>query len=196
MLINPYSIRSMNPDPGWPTSPQKKENKFHVWKAACSPWKAGGFSWSTYFLQGLESIFKYSNTEISSVYLPLIIQPGVLVHPARLDPLDEQARRLLPSVLLVQESRLQKVESMIHHKLTLNNITAVFRIRIHMFLGLPVSDLLVWIRILLSSSKTSKKNLDSSCFVTSFGLFIFEKWCKCTLKKKYAEKLFFKLVFC
>jgi hypothetical protein len=26
-----------------------------------------------------------------------------------------------------------------------------------------------------SSSKNSKKNLDSYCFVTSFGLFIFEK---------------------
>jgi hypothetical protein len=34
-----------------------------------------------------------------------------------------------------------------------------------------------WIRfrILLSSSKNSKKNLDSYYFVTSFGLFIFEK---------------------
>jgi hypothetical protein len=31
------------------------------------------------------------------------------------------------------------------------------------------------IRILLSSSKISKKNLDSFCFVTSFGLFIFVK---------------------
>jgi hypothetical protein len=29
--------------------------------------------------------------------------------------------------------------------------------------------------ILLSSSKNSKKNLDPYCFVTSFGLFIFEK---------------------
>jgi hypothetical protein len=29
--------------------------------------------------------------------------------------------------------------------------------------------------IFLSSSKNSKKNLDSYCFVTSFGLFIFEK---------------------
>jgi hypothetical protein len=34
--------------------------------------------------------------------------------------------------------------------------------------------------ILLSSSKNSKKNLHSSCFVTSSGLFIFEKWCKCS----------------
>jgi hypothetical protein len=37
--------------------------------------------------------------------------------------------------------------------------------------------------ILLSSSKNSKKNLDSYCFVTSFGLFIFEKLRKCTFKK-------------
>ncbi len=35
-----------------------------------------------------------------------------------------------------------------------------------------------WIRILLSSCKNNKKNLDSYCFVT-----LFEKWCKCTLKK-------------
>jgi hypothetical protein len=33
----------------------------------------------------------------------------------------------------------------------------------------------VRIRILLSSSKNSKKNLDSYCFATSFGVFIFEK---------------------
>jgi hypothetical protein len=31
------------------------------------------------------------------------------------------------------------------------------------------------VRILLASSKNSKKNLDYYCFVTSFGLFIFEK---------------------
>ncbi len=47
------------------------------------------------------------------------------------------------------------------------------------------------IRILLSSSKNSKKNLDSYCFVTSFWLFIFAIWCKCTFKKN-----FFKLAFC
>jgi hypothetical protein len=33
----------------------------------------------------------------------------------------------------------------------------------------PDPDLFI---ILLSSSKNSKKNLDSCCFVTSFGLFI------------------------
>jgi hypothetical protein len=41
------------------------------------------------------------------------------------------------------------------------------RIRIHW------SD--IWIRILLLSSKNSKKNLDSYCFVTSLGLFNYEK---------------------
>jgi hypothetical protein len=50
----------------------------------------------------------------------------------------------------------------------------MLQIRIHMFLGLldpePDPDLSI---ILLSSSKNSKKNL--YCFVTSFGLFIFEK---------------------
>jgi hypothetical protein len=39
------------------------------------------------------------------------------------------------------------------------------------------------IRILLSSSKNSKQHLDSYCFVTSFGLFIFEKLCKCKFKR-------------
>jgi hypothetical protein len=39
------------------------------------------------------------------------------------------------------------------------------------------------IRIFLSASKNSKKNLDSYCFVTSFGLIVFEKRCKCTFKK-------------
>ncbi len=50
------------------------------------------------------------------------------------------------------------------------------------------------LRILLSSNK-NKKNIDTYCFVTSFWLFIFEKWCKCTLKKR-SEKKIFKLVFC
>jgi hypothetical protein len=52
-----------------------------------------------------------------------------------------------------------------------------------MFLGLPDPDQLVRgvdpdpdpSIILQSSSKTSKKALDSYCFVTSFGLLIFEK---------------------
>ena len=44
------------------------------------------------------------------------------------------------------------------------------------------------IRILLSSIKNSKKNLDSYCFVTfvtSLWLFILEKWCKCTFKNSF-----------
>jgi hypothetical protein len=52
-----------------------------------------------------------------------------------------------------------------------------------MFLGLPDPDPLVRGMdpdpdpsiILLSSSKNSKKNLESYCFVTSFGLFTFVK---------------------
>ncbi len=36
------------------------------------------------------------------------------------------------------------------------------------------------IRIVLSSSKNSKKTPDSKCFVTYLWLFIFYKWCKCT----------------
>jgi hypothetical protein len=61
---------------------------------------------------------------------------------------------------------------------------AVFRIHlIRMFLGLPNPDPLVIGMdpvsdpsiILLSSSKNIKKNLDSYCFVTSSGIFIFEK---------------------
>ncbi len=39
------------------------------------------------------------------------------------------------------------------------------------------------IRILLSSSKNTKKNLDFFCFVTSLWLFIIEEWCNCTFKK-------------
>ncbi len=52
-----------------------------------------------------------------------------------------------------------------------------FRIWIHW------SEILIRIRILLSSSKNSKKNIDSYCVVTSLWLFIFEKRCKCTFKK-------------
>ncbi len=51
-------------------------------------------------------------------------------------------------------------------------LQAVLRIRIHMFLGLLDPDPLVRcmdpFRILLSSSKNSKKNLDSYYFVTPF----------------------------
>ena len=41
----------------------------------------------------------------------------------------------------------------------------------------------VWIRILLSSCKNSKKKPWFLLFCDSFWLFIFEKWCKCTFKK-------------
>jgi hypothetical protein len=53
-------------------------------------------------------------------------------------------------------------------------LLAVFRIRIHMFLGRKDPDPLVrgmdpdLIRILLSLSKKSKKNIDFYSFVTSF----------------------------
>ncbi len=46
------------------------------------------------------------------------------------------------------------------------------------------------IRILPSSSKKSKKNLDSYCFVTSLWNFIFEKWCKCIIKKAKSRKTY------
>jgi hypothetical protein len=68
-----------------------------------------------------------------------------------------------------------------------------------MCLGLldPDPDPLVRSRIPLSSSKNNKKNLDSYCFVTSFGLLIFEKLLKCTFKKKEAGKPFKKkIAFC
>jgi hypothetical protein len=63
---------------------------------------------------------------------------------------------------------------------TVFQIQIRIRIQIHMFLGLPEPDSSI---ILLSSSKNRKKNLDSFCFVTSFGLFIFVKLCKCTFKR-------------
>ncbi len=40
----------------------------------------------------------------------------------------------------------------------------------------------------ISSSKNSKKNIDSYCFVTSLWLFIFEKLCKWTFKKWVISK--------
>jgi hypothetical protein len=50
---------------------------------------------------------------------------------------------------------------------------------------------ILWIRILLSSSKNSKKNLDSYCFVTSFGLFIFENDVNVPSKSNKQKKLVF-----
>jgi len=81
-------------------------------------------------------------------------------------------------------------------------LSPVFRIRIqrnHMFLGLPDPDPSI---ILLSSSKNSKENLDSYCFVTSFGLFlkcssqveIFENFRRCLCARKcfyvYRRRIF------
>ncbi len=43
------------------------------------------------------------------------------------------------------------------------------------------SSLFVW--ILPPTSKNNKKNLDFYCFLTSFWHFIFEDWCKCTVKE-------------
>ncbi len=59
----------------------------------------------------------------------------------------------------------------------------IFRVR-----GNPVLRILrirmFWattqVRILMSSNKKRKKNLDFYCFVTSLWLFICEEWCKCT----------------
>ncbi len=51
-----------------------------------------------------------------------------------------------------------------------------------MFLGIPDPDPNLLVRGMdpdpdppISASKNSKKNLESSCFVNNFGLFIFEK---------------------
>jgi hypothetical protein len=46
------------------------------------------------------------------------------------------------------------------------------------------------------SSKNSKKNLDSYCFVTSFGIFIFGNDVNVPSKRNKQNKLFKKLVFC
>ncbi len=44
------------------------------------------------------------------------------------------------------------------------------------------------IRLLLSSNKNSKKNLDFYSFVTFLGLFVFEEWFNCTLQKGLSIK--------
>ncbi len=79
-----------------------------------------------------------------------------------------------------------------------SDLKAVFQIRIRIRIRIHRIHVF-WasrIRILLSLSKNSKKNLELYSFVTSFWLFIFEKWCKSTFKKYYAEKLFFFIRFC
>jgi hypothetical protein len=76
-----------------------------------------------------------------------------------------------------------------------------------MFLGLPDPDPETLVRgmdpapdpdpsiILLSFSKKSKKNLDSYCFVTSFGLFIFENDVNVPSKRNKQKNFVIKLSF-
>jgi hypothetical protein len=52
------------------------------------------------------------------------------------------------------------------------------------------------IRILLSLSKYSKKNLDFYCFVTSFDFLSLKNDVKVPSKSNMQENIFFKLVFC
>jgi hypothetical protein len=68
--------------------------------------------------------------------------------------------------------------------------------RIHMFLGLPDPDPLVRsmdpdLTTDPSIMEKSKKKLDSYCFVTSFGLFIFEP-----TKSNKQKNCFKKTLFC
>jgi hypothetical protein len=69
------------------------------------------------------------------------------------------------------------------------------RIRIHSSVVWIRIRLWPRIRILLSASKNSKKNLDTYCFVTSFGLFIFENDVnvpsKSNKQKNILQNLFF-----
>ncbi len=65
-----------------------------------------------------------------------------------------------------------------------------------LLLGFPYPDPFVRgtvrIRILLLSSKNSKKNHEIYCFVTSLWLFIFEKWCKCSwFYTNYISRIFY-----
>jgi hypothetical protein len=50
--------------------------------------------------------------------------------------------------------------------------------------------------ILLSSSKNSKKNLDSYCFVTSFDFLSLKNDVNVPSKNNKQENFFFKLIFC
>ncbi len=58
------------------------------------------------------------------------------------------------------------------------------------FLGLLDPDPDPLVRGMDPDPSIIKQNHLFYCFVTSFWLFIFEKWCKRTFKKKYAKKLF------
>jgi hypothetical protein len=53
-----------------------------------------------------------------------------------------------------------------------------------------------WIRILLSSSKNSKKNLDSYCFVTSFDFLSLKHYVNLPSKSNKQKNFLNKLVFC
>ncbi len=66
----------------------------------------------------------------------------------------------------------------------------VFRIRIHMFLGLPDPLVVVCIRIriLLSSCKNSKKNLDSYYFVTLFDFLSLKNYLNVPPSKSNKQK--------
>ncbi len=57
------------------------------------------------------------------------------------------------------------------------------RVRIRICWSVVRIRVRIRLRILLSSSKHSKQNLDSYCFVTSFWLLTFEKWCLYLLKE-------------
>ncbi len=83
--------------------------------------------------------------------------------------------------------------------LKLGSVSPPFRIRIiHTYVfGSPGSGSIgqeIRIRILPSSSKSrKKKKLIPTVLVTYFILFIFGKWCKCTLKKLISNKKTFLL---
>ncbi len=73
--------------------------------------------------------------------------------------------------------------------------------RIRMFLGLLDPDLLFWGTILLSSSKNSKKNLDSYCFEILFDILSLKNNVNHTVnvptfKSNKQKNFFYKLVFC
>jgi hypothetical protein len=71
----------------------------------------------------------------------------------------------------------------------------VLRIRIR----IQIQRYPVWIRILLSSSKNNKKNLDSYCFVTSFAFLSLKKYVKVPSKsnkqKNFCKKISFLFAF-
>jgi hypothetical protein len=94
----------------------------------------------------------------------ILLRPGVGLHVA-LHPVDriEAAARVVPPTgpqLLNSTDALSQGVGKPWLRIRIR--------RIHMFLGLRIRTSDWRIRIFLSSSKNSKKNLDSYCFVTSF----------------------------